>query len=97
MNLTRFNETIHAPNRLQICASLNSMSEIEFKALRELLDVSDSVLSKHVKVLEEAGYVNVIKRTENGRQRTWLALTKPGRQAFHGHVDELRSLVGSNL
>jgi DNA-binding MarR family transcriptional regulator len=94
MKRTGFDDVIHAPNRLQICASLSSMAKIEFWALRELLGVSDSVLSKHLKVLEEAGYLDVIKRTEKGRQRTWLALNGSGRKAFQSHVKELRKIVG---
>ena len=89
-----FDEVIHAPNRLQICAYLTSLAEIEFQVLREFLDISDSVLSKHVKVLEEAGYLDVSKRTANGRQRTWLALSSNGRKAYNAHVRELKKIVG---
>jgi len=94
MKRTGFDDVIHAPNRLHICASLSSMAKVEFGTLRELLGVSDSVLSKHLKVLEEAGYVDVIKRTEKGRQRTWLSLNGNGRKAFQSHVRELRKIVG---
>jgi DNA-binding MarR family transcriptional regulator len=94
MSTHGLDEVIHAPNRLQICAYLDSIAEIEFQALREFLDVSDSVLSKHLKVLEEAGYLDVSKRTANGRQRTWLALNRNGRKAYHAHVKELKRIVG---
>ena len=56
--------------------------------------VSDSVLSKHLKVLEGAGYLDLSKRTANGRQRTWLALSRNGRKAYHAHVKELKKIVG---
>nr|WP_275428509.1 transcriptional regulator [Streptomyces sp. CS090A] len=46
---------IHAPNRLQICAMLAAVDSMEFSRARESLGVSDSVLSKHLKVLEGAG------------------------------------------
>ena len=94
MNRNGFDEVIHAPNRLQICAYLASLSEIEFVTLRDFLGVSDSVLSKHLKLLAEAGYLDVIKRAENGRQRTWIALNKDGRRAYQNHVRELRRIVG---
>jgi len=94
MSSKGFDEVIHAPNRLQICAYLVSMSEIEFRSLRDFLGVSDSVLSKHLKVLDEAGYLDVIKRAENGRQRTWLALNRDGRKAYLNHVRELKRIVG---
>ena len=94
MKRNGFDEVIHAPNRLQICAYLASLSEIEFVTLRDFLGVSDSVLSKHLKLLADAGYLNVIKRAENGRQRTWIALNKDGRRAYQNHVRELKRIVG---
>jgi len=85
---------IHAPLRLQICAMLAAADIVEFAAVREMLDVSESVLSKHVKVLAQAGYAAVRKATSDHRQRTWLALTPAGRKAFAAHAAALRSLVG---
>ena len=93
MKRNGFDDVIHAPNRLQICAYLASLSEIEFVTLRDFLGVSDSVLSKHLKLLADAGYLNVIKRAENGRQRTWIALNKDGRRAYQNHVRELKRIV----
>lgn len=93
MNRNGFDEVIHAPNRLQICAYLAALSEIEFVTLRDFLGVSDSVLSKHLKLLAHAGYLTVIKRAENGRQRTWIALNKDGRRAYQNHVRELKRIV----
>ena len=85
---------IHAPLRLQTCAMLAQAATINFATVRELLGVSESVLSKHIKVLEEAGYVAVRKAASDGRQRTWLALSPAGRKAFAAHAAALRTLVG---
>lgn len=89
----RFDAVIHAPGRLQICAMLSAADEAEFATLRDALDVSDSVLSKHLKQLEEAGYVAPRKAATHGRQRTWLSLTGEGRRAFATHVAELNRLA----
>jgi DNA-binding MarR family transcriptional regulator len=67
---------------------------MDFAAVRNSVGVSDSVLSKHVKQLEEAGYVRVSKATVASRQRTSLSLTKDGRRAFDAHVAELRRIAG---
>ena len=56
-----FDAVIHAPGRLQICAMLSAADEVEFATVRDAIAVSDSVLSKHVKQLEEAGYLKVRK------------------------------------
>jgi len=89
-----FDEVIHAPNRLRICAALAAVTEAEFATLRELLDVSDAVLSKHLRVLKDAGYVTITKPTGGpGRVRTWVSLTRAGRRAFEAHVAELHRLT----
>ena len=90
----RFDPVIHAPGRLQICALLSATEEAEFATVRDAIDVSDSVMSKHLKLLEEAGYVRPRKATADGRQRTWLSLTPEGRRAFSAHVAELTRLAG---
>lgn len=92
-----FDETIHAPNRLQICAALSSVAEAEFATLRDTIEVADSVLSKHLKVLADAGYVRIAKPSGNGRVRTWVSLTATGRKAFDGHVAELQRLASLSL
>ena len=89
-----FDPVIHAPGRLQICAILSEVDQAEFAMVRDAISVSDSVLSKHVKQLEDAGYVTVSKATAGGRQRTWLKLTSAGRAAFRAHVAELTRLAG---
>ncbi len=94
MDTSKFDPLIHAPNRLQICALLAPNDAVEFSTLKDQLGVSDSVLSKHIKALEDADYVFPEKRLHNGRPRTWLTLTKIGRQAFAGHVAALKAIVG---
>ncbi len=88
-----FDETIHAPNRLRICAFLDATTSTEFSVLRDVLGVADSVLSKHVKVLQDAGYVDVEKPTGRGRVKTWLSLTPAGKTAYARHVAALRALI----
>ena len=88
-----FDAVIHAPGRLQICALLAAVDTAEFATVRDAIAVSDSVMSKHVKQLEDAGYVSVRKQAANGRSRTLLALTSEGRKAFAAHVAELNRLA----
>jgi DNA-binding MarR family transcriptional regulator len=90
----RFDPVVHAPPRLQVCGLLAVVDTMDFAAVREQVGVSDSVLSKHVRQLEEAGYVQVRKATRASRVRTSLALTTAGRAAFDAHVAELRRITG---
>lgn len=84
---------IHGPNRLQICALLSPIKEAELAVLREELGLSDSVLSKHIKQLEEAGYVELRPGKVNGRQHKWAKLTHKGRKALKAHLAELTRLA----
>ena len=91
----RFDEVVHAPNRLQICAMLSAVDSADFATVRDGLGVADSVLSKHVRVLHEAGYVAIHKATSASRVRTSLSLTEAGRAAYEGHVAALQAIVGN--
>ncbi|MDH7971853.1 transcriptional regulator [Sphingomonas sp. AR_OL41] len=88
-----FDPVIHAPARLQIMAVLAGVQDAEFAMLRTTADVSDSVLSKHLAALNEAGYVRLRKAALDGRQRTWVSLTRTGRTAFRDHVAALTALA----
>ena len=90
----RFDPVVHAPPRLQVCGLLAVVETMDFATVRDQVGVSDSVLSKHVRQLEEAGYVQVRKATRASRVRTSLALTAEGRRAFDAHVAELRRITG---
>ena len=90
----RFDAVIHPPPRLQICGLLAAVDLMDFAAVRDDVGISDSVLSKHVRQLEEAGYVRVHKATRASRLRTSLSLTPAGRSAFEAHVAELRRIAG---
>ena len=48
---------IHPAHRLKICAALLDATEVEFATLREVVGVSDSVLSKQLAALAAVGYV----------------------------------------
>ena len=78
---------IHPITRLSICGLLAAGADwVEFAALRDAAGISDSVLSKQSRVLEEAGYVEVRKGAIGRRPRTWFRLTAEGRQAVQGHL-----------
>lgn len=93
-----FDAVVHEPTRLQLCGLLVPVTEVEFGVLRDTLGIADSVTSKHLKALEQAGYVTSCKRrTATGRPRTWVRLTDAGRTAFGAHVAELQRLAALAL
>ncbi|HWJ84474.1 MAG TPA: transcriptional regulator [Cellulomonas sp.] len=84
---------IHAPTRLQLLTTLSAVSEAEFATLRTVLEVSDSVLSKQLSALVDAGYVHSRKSLHAGRRTTWVGLTDVGRSALHDYVTALRRMI----
>jgi len=86
---------IHAPARLQVLTTLSAVSEAEFATLRNALQVSDSVLSKHISTLADAGYV----RSRNGHQIVFSILVNHRRLnilAAHKLQDRIvQALAGS--
>lgn len=93
-NAPKFDEVIHARNRLQICALLAEVKSVDFATVQDALGASDYVVSKHVKVLVDADYVRTHKEKQQGRARTWLSLTDTGRTALQAHLAELRRITG---
>lgn len=90
-----FDELIHAPLRLQICAMLAPVQSLPFADIRDNLEISDSVLSKHLAALADAGYVEVSRVRANSRSRRQVTLTKPGRTALHSHLAALQAIVAA--
>ncbi|HRW20320.1 MAG TPA: transcriptional regulator [Dermatophilaceae bacterium] len=90
----QLDEVIHAPVRFSIVAALAKVDEAEFAAVRDAVQVSDSVLSKQVTLLEQAGYVVVKKGYVGKRPRTWLRLSPAGVDAFQAHLAALRAIAG---
>lgn len=94
----RFDEAIHAPTRLRLCAMLRPLSEADFAAIAATLELSEANLSKTVKNLVEIGYLATSKQTSpqraDARQTTTVKLTAQGRRAFDGHIAVLRAMAG---
>ena len=89
-----FDELIHAPHRLRICAIAAAATSVEFSELMSRLGISKSALSKHVSQLVRAGYLEESYLTRGGRARLSLSLTTTGRTAYRGHLLALEQITG---
>ena len=92
----RLDDLIHAPVRFSIMATLEGADRAEFRFVRDAVEVSDSVLSRQMSTLEDAGYVAVTKGHVGKRPRTWLAMTEKGRSAYTEHLSALRAIAGAD-
>jgi DNA-binding MarR family transcriptional regulator len=86
-------ELLSHPVRFSIVALLAAATRVEFSFVRDRIEVSDSVLSKQVSALEQAGLVKAHKGFVGKRARTWLSLTAQGRRTFDRHMAALRRIV----
>jgi DNA-binding MarR family transcriptional regulator len=91
--MAELDEHIVAPARLKLLVTLTAVSEVEFSTVRDSLEVSDSVLSKHLTALESVDYVKRRKGVHRGRRTTWISLTPRGRKALNVHIAALRALI----
>ncbi len=86
---------LHSPIRLSIMAILAEVEDATFGFVADTAQLSAPVLSKHVALLENAGYVRVRKGRAGRRPRTWLSLSETGRARFAEYVQALRAITGN--
>lgn len=83
---------IHPANRLRICAALAGAYRVEFSAVQQAVGLSTSALSKQVRTLIDADYVDSSRDTVDSR-RLWLRLTPTGRKAYEAHLKALQAII----
>ena len=94
--LPELDPVIHAQARLRVTTALAALprdAAITFPRLQELLAMTAGNLSTHLRKLEDAGYVTIIKSHERRTPVTHLALTDRGRLAFDEYVTALRAVL----
>lgn len=89
----QLDRVIHEKGRLAIMAMLAATPELSFTELRDMLDMTDGNLTTHIRTLQEAGYVAVVKSYHNNRPLTTYTLTPAGRKAFAEYVSLLDRIV----
>jgi len=87
---------IHTQARLRIMTTLTALPDgdrLTFTKLQSLLDASAGNLSTHLRRLEDAGYVQVVKGHQGRIPSTQVGATRTGRRAFEDYVAQLRTLL----
>lgn len=91
----QLNDSLMHPVRFSLAAALASSKDpLSFKNLKETLDVSDSVLSKQLSLLEQAGIVEITKSFVGKRPLTTATLSRQGTETWKSHLAALRSIAG---
>jgi DNA-binding MarR family transcriptional regulator len=86
-------DVVHQRVRLGILCVLGEVEKAEFVYLRQILELSDGNLARHLGVLVEAGHIALTKDRFGTRTRTWAELTPSGRHALLQEVEQLDRIV----
>lgn len=88
----------HEKARLSIVTSLAShTSGLLFNDLKDLCNLTDGNLSRHLQILHEAGLIDIIKGFAGNRPQTLCRLTEEGRRRFIEYINVLESVVTDAL
>ena len=86
--------TIHEKARLSLLTSLATHPNgLSFGDLKSLCGLTDGNLSRHVRVLSDAGLVTIEKGYEGNRPHTHCKITAEGHKQFLDYIAELERVV----
>jgi predicted ArsR family transcriptional regulator len=85
---------IHERARLSVLTSLiTHPSGLSFVELKQLCDLTDGNLARHLQVLEEDGMVRLTKEDDAGRPQTMARITASGRKRYLEYLTTLEQVV----
>ena len=88
----------HEKARLGIMTSLvTNPRGLVFSDLKELCHLTDGNLSRHLQVLNEAGFVEIWKGFHKNRPQTLCRITDEGRRRFLEYINVLETVVRDTL
>ena len=96
-DVNRLDEAIHGRLRLGIMAYLADAEFADFNELKALLEATQGNLSIHLRKLEEAGYVEILKSFQNRKPLTRVHITDAGRKAFAAYLEALSRLIDKKV
>lgn len=92
----RLERLFHEPNRLAIMSAVCGAPEgLTFTEIKEICDLTDGNLSRHLKVLDEAGAVQITKMFVDNKPRTTVIVSNDGLESFVGYLRALEDVLKS--
>jgi DNA-binding HxlR family transcriptional regulator len=92
--ILHLNKAFESRVRLGIMSILIVNDSVDFKSLKEMLEVSDGNLASHLAALEKKQYVSVKKQFIGKKPNTSYKITREGDLAFKEHLTALEKLIG---
>lgn len=94
MNLIQsLNKEFESRIRLGIMSVLIVNDWVDFKEMKDLLDITDGNLASHITALERREYVEVKKEFVGKKPKTSYRVTQIGRIAFNKHLNTLEKII----
>jgi len=85
---------IHERARLSVLTALARYPKgLRFADLKSLCGLTDGNLSRHLQVLQEAGFVSVLKGVEQNRPQTTCRLTTDGHRRYVEYLSVLEQVI----
>jgi DNA-binding MarR family transcriptional regulator len=91
------NPLLHNELRLKIMVALDSLESANFMYLCEITDSTRGNLSVQIKMLQEAGYLEVSKSGLGRLSQTVCRLTQKGKEALLAYEQGLRRLFAEGV
>ena len=91
-----FDPLLHQGIRSKLVSLLITNEEMPFKALKDVLSVTDGNLSSHLTKLEKESYIVIEKTFEGKRPKTVVKITPTGREAFESYIEALKHFIEEN-
>ena len=93
-NIDGLNKAFESRVRLGIMALLMVNTWVEYKTVKEELNLTDGNLASHITGLEKLEFIEVNKRFVGKKTNTRYKATKLGKRAFQDHLNGLEKLLG---
>ncbi len=94
MNLIEsLNKEFESRIRLGIMSVLLVNDWVDFREMKEMLNLTDGNLASHITALEKSGYVEIKKEFVGKKPKTSYRVTQAGRVAFNEHLNALEKLI----
>ena len=66
---------------------------VDYKEIKEKLDLTDGNLASHINGLEKLEFITIRKRFIGKKTNTSYKVTKAGKKAFQEHINALENLL----
>ena len=91
--IANLNKEFESRVRLGVMSVLCVNDWVDFKSLKQHLQLTDGNLASHITALEKKEYIEVKKEFVGKKPKTSYRVTHVGRTAFNEHLNALENLL----